>query len=115
MAHRDTAEVIKLFNDAFLERDAAKLVDLVADDCIMENTQPAPNGTRYEGYHACLRFWQELIADREGSFEPGTSSWQTIGQRSAGDIASATARKTQSAASPSCTSATGRSSKLLAT
>ena len=40
MGHRDTAEVIKLFNDAFLERDAAKLVDLVADDCVMESTQP---------------------------------------------------------------------------
>jgi ketosteroid isomerase-like protein len=69
MGHRDT-EVIKLFNDAFLDRDAAKLVDLVADDCIMESTQPAPNGTRYEGYDACVRFWQELIADPEGSFEP---------------------------------------------
>jgi ketosteroid isomerase-like protein len=65
-----TTEVIERFNAAFLERDAAKLVDLVADDCIMESTQPAPNGTRYEGYDACLRFWQELIADPEGSFEP---------------------------------------------
>jgi ketosteroid isomerase-like protein len=70
MTRRDTAEVIKRFNDAFLERDAAKLVDLVAVDCVMESTQPAPNGTRYEGYDACLRFWQELIADPEGSFEP---------------------------------------------
>jgi ketosteroid isomerase-like protein len=70
MAHRDTAEVIKRFNESFLERDAAKLVDLVADDCVMESTQPAPNGTRYEGYDACLRFWQELVADPEGSFEP---------------------------------------------
>ncbi len=70
MGHRDTAEVIKLFNEAFLERDAAKLVDLVADDCVMESTQPAPNGTRYVGYDACLRFWQELIADPAGSFEP---------------------------------------------
>ena len=70
MAHRDTAEVIKRFNDSFLERDAAKLVDLVADDCVMESAEPAPNGIRYEGYDACLRFWQELIADPEGSFEP---------------------------------------------
>jgi ketosteroid isomerase-like protein len=70
MGHRDTTEVIKLFNDAFLDRDAAKLVDLVADDCVMESTQPVPNGTRYEGYDACLRFWQELIADPDGSFEP---------------------------------------------
>ena len=70
MAHHDTAEVIKRFNDSFLERDAAKLVDLVADDCVMESAEPAPNGIRYEGYDACLRFWQELIANPEGSFEP---------------------------------------------
>ena len=69
-AHRDTAEVIKRFNAAFVERDAAKLVDLVADGCVMESAQPAPNGTRYEGYEACLGFWQELIVDPEGSFEP---------------------------------------------
>ena len=69
-AHANTAEVIKRFNEAFLERDAAQLVELIADDCVMESTQPPPNGTRYEGYDACLRFWQELIADPEGSFEP---------------------------------------------
>ena len=69
MTHRDTAEVIKLFNDAFLDRDAAKLVDLVADDCVMESVQPAPNGTRYEGYDACLRFWQDLIDDTTISFD----------------------------------------------
>jgi ketosteroid isomerase-like protein len=65
-----TAEVIQRFNDAFLERDAGKLVDLVADDCVMVGAEPAPNGTRVEGYDACLRFWQELMADPEGSFEP---------------------------------------------
>ena len=68
MARPDTAEVIKRFNDAFLERDAAKLVDLVADGCVMESAQPAPNGIRYEGYDACLGFWQDLIADPDGSF-----------------------------------------------
>ena len=70
MSPPDTAEVITRFNDAFVERDPAKLIDLVGDDCVMESVQPAPNGTRYEGYDACVRFWQELIADPEGSFEP---------------------------------------------
>jgi ketosteroid isomerase-like protein len=59
--HPDTAEVIKRFNDAFLQRDSAKLVDLVADDCVMESA---------EGYDACIHFWQELIADPTGSFQP---------------------------------------------
>jgi ketosteroid isomerase-like protein len=68
--HPDTADVIKQFNDAFVLRDPAKLVDLVAEDCVMESAQPAPNGARYEGYDACLRFWQELIADPTGSFGP---------------------------------------------
>ena len=70
MSHPETATVIKRFNDAFVQREAGTLVGLVADDCVMESTQPAPNGTRYEGYDACLRFWQELIADPKGSFEP---------------------------------------------
>jgi ketosteroid isomerase-like protein len=68
--HPDTAQVIKRFNDAFLQRDSTQLVDLVAEDCVMESAQPAPNGSRYEGYDACLRFWQELIADPNGSFQP---------------------------------------------
>jgi ketosteroid isomerase-like protein len=68
--HPDTAEVIERFNDAFVQRDPTKLVELVAEDCVMESVQPAPNGTRYEGYDVCLRFWQELIADPNGSFQP---------------------------------------------
>jgi ketosteroid isomerase-like protein len=70
MPQPDTAEVIKRFNDAFVQRDPGKLADLVADDCVMESAQPAPNGARYEGYDACLTLWQELIADLDGSFEP---------------------------------------------
>jgi ketosteroid isomerase-like protein len=66
----DTAEVIEQFNDAFVQRDPTKLVDLVAEDCVMESAQPAPDGVRYEGYEDCLRFWQELIADPSGSFQP---------------------------------------------
>jgi ketosteroid isomerase-like protein len=70
MPHPDTAEVIERFNDAFVQRDPGKLADLVAVDCVMESAQPAPNGARYEGYDACLHFWQELAADLTGSFEP---------------------------------------------
>ena len=86
MSQPDTAEVIKQFNDAFLQRDPDALVDLIADGCVMESAQPAPNGTRYEGYGACLRFWQEMIADPDASFEPedivvtgdrATSRWRS--------------------------------------
>jgi hypothetical protein len=50
MKTRDTSEVIRRFNQAFEEHNAALFEDLVAPDCVIESIQPAPNGTRYEGY-----------------------------------------------------------------
>lgn len=64
-----TSEVIHRFNQAFQERNPAILGDLIAPDCVMESIQPAPDGTRYEGYDANLAFWQALAADRVSHFE----------------------------------------------
>lgn len=38
-------------------------------DCVMETMQPAPNGTRYEGYEVSLAFWKAMAADRVNRFE----------------------------------------------
>lgn len=35
----------------------------------MESIQPAPDGTRYEGYDVNLAFWQAMAADRVNRFE----------------------------------------------
>jgi ketosteroid isomerase-like protein len=64
-----TEHVIKQFNDAFQTRDPALLTDIVAPDCVMESIGPAPDGTRTEGYDACVRFWQDLIDDTTTSFD----------------------------------------------
>lgn len=69
MQTNETAEIMRRFNQAFLEHEPAALKDLIAPDCVMESIQPAPNGTRYEGYDACLSFWQGLAADRVAYFE----------------------------------------------
>ncbi|WP_055047595.1 nuclear transport factor 2 family protein [Devosia sp. A16] len=69
MQTRDTAEVIRRFNQAFEQHDPAAFEDLVAPDCVMESIQPAPNGTRYEGYDVNLTFWQAMAADRVNRFE----------------------------------------------
>ena len=60
---------MRRFIAAFQQRDAAAFVDLVAENCVMESIQPAPNGTRYEGYETNLRFWQAMVTDPNGSFE----------------------------------------------
>jgi len=64
-----TTEVVNRFIDAFRKKDPAAIPDLVADDCVMEAIQPAPNGERVEGYDANVRFWRALVADPLGSFE----------------------------------------------
>jgi ketosteroid isomerase-like protein len=69
MQSNETAEVIRRFNQAFEEHDPAIFEDLVAPDCVMESIQPAPNGTRYEGYDVNLSFWQATAVDRVNRFE----------------------------------------------
>jgi hypothetical protein len=62
-AMTDTATVIDQYNAAFLERAPEKLVDLIADDCVMEGTGPAPDGNVWTGYDECLAGWQGLASD----------------------------------------------------
>jgi SnoaL-like domain len=62
-AMTDTTTVIDQFNAAFLEREPEKLVDLIAADCVMEGTGPAPDGNRWTGYDECLAGWQGLASD----------------------------------------------------
>ncbi|MBA2677340.1 MAG: nuclear transport factor 2 family protein [Ktedonobacteraceae bacterium] len=61
--------IIQQFNDAFQRHDPALLEDVVAQNCVIENTQPAPNGSRHVGREACLAVWQELAAMTETHFD----------------------------------------------
>jgi ketosteroid isomerase-like protein len=69
MTANPTAEVIRQFNQAFRDHRPDLLDGLVADDCVMESIQPAPEGTRFEGGPACLAFWQALAADSASWFD----------------------------------------------
>ena len=52
------------FNEAFNRHDVDRMMNLMADDCIFENTYPAPDGTRYSGTDAVTEFWKAFF---EGS------------------------------------------------
>lgn len=69
---RTTREVLDRYNDAFRLHDPTLLADVVADDCVIEDTSPAPDGMRREGGQACLARWSELAANRELEFTPET-------------------------------------------
>jgi ketosteroid isomerase-like protein len=59
----NTETVIDQFNAAFRERAPDKLVDIIAGDCVMEGTGPAPDGNVWTGYDECLAGWQGLATD----------------------------------------------------
>ncbi|MEO7909755.1 MAG: nuclear transport factor 2 family protein [Roseiflexaceae bacterium] len=69
MSTSETSEVIQRFNDAFQRHDPAALNGLVAESCIIENTQPAPNGSRHVGRAACLAVWQGIAAAHGTHFD----------------------------------------------
>jgi hypothetical protein len=74
-----TAEVIDRFNGAFQRHDPAALADLVAEDCVLENTQPAPDGSRHEGRRACLEVWQAIAGNPATRFD--LEAVEVLGER----------------------------------
>lgn len=53
--------VIERFNDAFNQHDLESTMALMTDDCVFENTQPAPDGIRHEGHDAVRAAFDEFF------------------------------------------------------
>ena len=49
------------FNEAFNRHDVADMMAKMSDDSAFENTDPAPDGTRYQGKPAITQFWQDFF------------------------------------------------------
>lgn len=46
------------FNEAFNRHDVPSMMQLMSDDCVFENTDPAPDGEVFTGKAAITQFWQ---------------------------------------------------------
>lgn len=55
------------FNDAFNKHDVPAMMALMTEDCVFENTYPAPDGTRYEGKAAVTGFWEDFFRQSPGA------------------------------------------------
>lgn len=55
--------IVLEFNEAFNRHDVTGMMRLMSDDCIFENTAPAPDGTIYSGKEAVTQFWQDFFRD----------------------------------------------------
>ena len=55
--------IVLEFNEAFNRHDVAAMMQLMSDDCVFENTDPAPDGTPYSGKQAVTQFWQDFFRE----------------------------------------------------
>ena len=55
-------EVVRRFNEALNLADVETMASLLSEDTVFENTEPAPDGTRYEGKRDVSAFWQEFFS-----------------------------------------------------
>ena len=55
--------VVLEFNEALNRHDVAGMMKLMSDDCVFENTDPAPDGSVYSGKEAVTKFWQDFFRE----------------------------------------------------
>ncbi len=66
-----TVATIEEFNQAFDRHDADAVAAMMTDDCVFENTFPAPDGERCVGREANRAFWREFFrSSPQSRFEP---------------------------------------------
>jgi len=66
---RATEQLLTRFDQVFLTHDPADLQELVGDDCVLENTNPAPDGSRHVGKAACVEFWTKIATNADLQFK----------------------------------------------
>jgi steroid delta-isomerase-like uncharacterized protein len=55
--------LVLAFNDAFNNHDVDGMMKFMSEDCVFENTDPAPDGTRYSGKAAVTQFWERFFEE----------------------------------------------------
>lgn len=57
-----TLSAVEKFNSAFNRHDVDAVMDAMTEDCVFENTNPAPDGSRFVGAIAVRAFWEKFFA-----------------------------------------------------
>ena len=51
------------FIEAFNRHDVAGMMERMSDDCILESSAPAPDGSVYTGKKAVTQFWEDFFGE----------------------------------------------------
>ena len=62
-------EVVAAFGKTWANHDLDGAIALLTDDCVFDNTDPAPDGTRYVGRDAIRRAWTPIFNDPTSRFD----------------------------------------------
>ena len=57
----DLLPLIIRFNDALNARDVEGMLRLMTADCVFENTDPPPDGARFQGQAEVRAFWENFF------------------------------------------------------
>jgi ketosteroid isomerase-like protein len=57
----ENMEIVRRFNDALNAADIETMTSLLSEDTVFENTDPAPDGTRFTGRQNVCAFWDEFF------------------------------------------------------
>ena len=60
-SQNDPIQIVLRFNDALNAGDVDGMMRCMTSDCVFENTDPPPDGARFEGQEAVRAFWQEFF------------------------------------------------------
>ena len=58
-----TLAAVRRFLDAFGRHDVDGIMAAMTEDCLFENTWPAPDGERHAGQAAVRRFWDRFFRE----------------------------------------------------
>ena len=59
----EAIRVVLQFNDVFNQHDVPAMMALMSEDCLFENTAPAPDGTVYKGQTDVRQFWESFFQE----------------------------------------------------
>jgi len=62
-------EVVTAFGETWANHDLDGAIALITEDCVFDNTDPAPDGTRYVGRDAIRQAWGPIFDDPTSRFD----------------------------------------------
>lgn len=65
----NSLNIVGAFGEAWGRHDLEATLALITDDCLFDDTEPAPDGTRYQGREAIRKAWAPIFADINSRFE----------------------------------------------